>query len=424
MVDPTRYLRLPLIVTFHPLPHSTSTRPRLTNTKLRSTQQFWPTTPSSNSNTALPNLGGGPADQTTPRAANQGNPFEQGQGQPQQQANMPASSHETSSPRLDALSIGSNTSSSSSNYPHSGLRTPTSLNIDQSAYSMHTGPMTPPAGHVGASRPTTGITIGDTMGGMSGIGFGLREPPRMRRAMTGQGGTGQGQGSAQAGAGQAGGKSGLSISTVEVGDDQSEHEQHSGMAATTTANTIHTAGSSSSNDRARAIRGTLTVKLISARNLAVDRAPNATTVSASGRPEPYVVVQFEQNEFVSRPALAGGAEPESPAVSTPAAIGTPSGKSSIPRTNSYGPSLGIASISRAFADAARRTKGGSKTPSATGTGGLTSGQTTPRAGGAPGANGSGAPPMSPGLGGSGYFGGGKNGVGSAGDPVWKEDVSL
>jgi hypothetical protein len=143
----------------------------------------------------------------------------------------------------------------------------------------------------------------------------------------------------------------------------------------------------------------LTVKLISARGLAVEQS----STSGGARPEPYVVVQFEQNEFVSRPALAGN-EPEpqqqqstTQSNSAASSLGT---KTSIPRTNSYGPSLGIASISRAFADAAV----------------LASGQTTPRATGS-------VAPMSPGLGGSGFFGSKSSGS-SAGDPVWKEDVSL
>jgi hypothetical protein len=251
------------------------------------------------------------------------------------------------------------------------------------------------------------------MGGTSGIGFGLKEPPKMRRAMTG------GTGSVSGGGVGGGVKSGLSVSSSagdEWGEDQGQTQQGS-QGQDTPASATNT------NDRARAIRGTLTVKLISARNLAVGSGDAAIGSNGQGKPEPYVVAQFEQNEFVSRPALVGDAavqESNQQQQQASSGVSTAAGKT-IPRTNSYGPSLGIASISRAFADAARRTKGSSAAGGKNGasgqnTGGLTSGQTTPRAGG-PGA---GAGPASPGLGGS-FFG--KVG-GSTADPVWKEDVSL
>lgn len=265
--------------------------------------------------------------------------------------------------------------------------------------------MTPPA-HVGASRPTTGITIGDTMGGTSGIGFGLREPPRMRRAMTGNDNTSA--------------KSSLSNAVDSQGTSTKSPESAH----------VNTNGG---GERARAIRGTLTVKLISARNLAVD------TTDPHNRPEPYVVAQFEQNEFVSRPANATGPNHQSqpqPAqqdsTGTPAAQKPEKEKANIPRTNSYGPSLGIASISRAFADAARRTKGHkSGTPSGGGSGGLASGQTTPKppmspqSGHASLQQQQGRAPVSPTMGASspGNPFGGKNAT-SAADPVWKQDVSF
>ncbi|KAH8085250.1 kinase-like domain-containing protein [Filobasidium floriforme] len=379
-------------------------------------KQFWPTTPSSNNNVALP--GSGPADQTTPRAINHSNPFEQQQQAPFSPSSSSNYQQQSSamSPRLDNLSLQSQS-------PSSGARTPTShshpdlhLNLPPTSLSSldlrHTGPMTPPA-HVGASRPTTGITIGDTMGGTSGIGFGLKEPPKMRRAMTG------GTGSVSGGGVGGGVKSGLSVSSSagdEWGEDQGQTQQGS-QGQDTPASATNT------NDRARAIRGTLTVKLISARNLAVGSGDAAIGSNGQGKPEPYVVAQFEQNEFVSRPALVGDAavqESNQQQQQASSGVSTAAGKT-IPRTNSYGPSLGIASISRAFADAARRTKGSSAAGGKNGasgqnTGGLTSGQTTPRAGG-PGA---GAGPASPGLGGS-FFG--KVG-GSTADPVWKEDVSF
>jgi hypothetical protein len=133
------------------------------------------------------------------------------------------------------------------------------------------------------------------MGGTSGIGFGLKEPPKMRRAMTG------GTGSVSGGGVGGGVKSGLSVSSSagdEWGEDQGQTQQGS-QGQDTPASATNT------NDRARAIRGTLTVKLISARNLAVGSGDAAIGSNGQGKPEPYVVAQFEQNEFVSRPALVG-----------------------------------------------------------------------------------------------------------------------
>ena len=353
---------------------------------------------------------------------NQSNPFDQQQPlspqQQQQQQQQYNQQHSTAmSPRLDTLSLQSQSHSHS---PSSGARTPTTSthpdltltlppSMSSSMEFRHTGPMTPPA-HVGASRPTTGITIGDTMGGTSGIGFGLKEPPKMRRAMTKDGNIVGGAGGA---------KSGLSVSSSATPDGGWQDDAEPGQTQSQTPVSSQESSSAGNNDRARAIRGTLTVKLISARNLAVGSGSDALG-SAGGKPEPYVVAQFEQNEFVSRPALVGDANNNGQDGQQQQQQQQQTQGKTIPRTNSYGPSLGIASISRAFADAARRTKGGAASgggKSGQGTGGLTSGQTTPRAGG-PAAGGGG--PASPGLGGS-FFG--KIG-GSTADPVWKEDVSL
>jgi hypothetical protein len=141
-------------------------------------QQFWPSTPSAGNN-SLPSA---PADQATPRAANVNNPFDQ--IQEPKTSSRPSSVHGVhtgpaavmnteqqgrASPKLGPLA----------NFP-SGLKTPTMAEFG----NISGPPMTPPA-TLGASRPTTGITIGDSLSGTSGMGFGLREPPKMRRALTG-----------------------------------------------------------------------------------------------------------------------------------------------------------------------------------------------------------------------------------------------
>lgn len=231
-------------------------------------------------------------------------------------------------------------------------------------------PMTPPAA-VGMSRPTTGVTIGDSLSGTSGMGFGLREPPKMRRAMTG--GT-DGQSTVAS-----------SASSTEVSKEPHQHNPE------------------------RAPRGTLKIKILAGRGLAI---PPITSSDPGAKPEPYVVVQFEQNEFVSRPPLATnktGAPASSitPGSSAGSAAGSASGKPNLPRTNSYGPSLGISSISRAFADAARRTKSSKNVNKVGGSG---SGASTPKHDVADSI----ASPLS------------ALGLGSASpsDPVWKDEVSF
>lgn len=149
----------------------------------------------------------------------------------------------------------------------------------------------------------------------------------------------------------------------------------------------------------RAPKGTLRIKIVAGRNLAITNpTPEDAAADSSGRPEPYVVIQFEQNEFVSRPAHL-----PTPPPSVPSGSGK-SGKPTTSRSSSYGPSLGIGSISRAFADAARRNKSGSKKGTPGG-----SGATTPK-----NAEGSGT-----GSAGS-WLGQG----GAMADPVWKEEVSF
>lgn len=245
---------------------------------------------------------GGPADQATPRASNQPNPFESAQ---------------PTSPAPGLAKAASALSLSGSPAGGSGFRTPTAGGFG-------------PIGTPGAAQPTTGVTIGDTLDGVGGLGFGLREPPKMLKAMH------SGTGTPRDG-----------TSTPDV--DQA----------------ISPSGPS--------IRGTLNVKLIQARGLNV-------TTGADFEPQPYVVMQFEQNEFVSR---------------TPHPVSNPS---HVPFTQSQPQPLGrtasggLGSITRAFADAMGRK--GKNDP--------VSGNRTPE----PTAQ-------------SGWLG--KPGPG---DPIWKEEVTL
>lgn len=183
-------------------------------------------------------------------------------------------------------------------------------------------------GTPGAAPPTTQVTIGDTLGGAGGVGgFGLHEPPRMLKAM---------------------GKSGTRTPQdgTATPDDPTQGPTQS-------------------------IRGTLNVKLIQARGL---------HVNTEHEPQPYVVMQFEQNEFVSRTPHT---------VTNPSHVPfTTAQPQPVGRTSSGG---GLGSITRAFADAMGRGKGkdGARTPK-------------PEEGGA-----------------GSWFG--KPGPG---DPIWKEEVTL
>lgn len=220
---------------------------------------------------------GGPADQATPRAANQPNPFESAPG---------SSPAPTLAKATSALSLhGPGSPAGHAN----GVRTPTTVGF---------GPITP-----GASQPTTGVTIGDTLDGVGGLGFGLHEPPKMLKALKGSG-----------------------------------------------ARTPHTDGASTPVEGdviQGSIRGTLNVKLISARNLNVSSASEAD-------PQPYVVMQFEQNEFVSRTPHP---------VSNPAQVAFTQSQPQPMSGRTASGSLG--SITRAFSDAIGRKKGetsGARTP--------------------------------------------------------------
>jgi hypothetical protein len=232
----------------------------------------------------------------------------------------------------------------------SGLRTPTT----------HTFPlMTPPImGTPGAAAPTTQVTVGDS------AGFGLHEPPKMRRALS------------------------------KLNDDGQTSPQTptQELADPTAALNLGSSGNHPPHNPERAPRGTLAIKIISARNLAVSTQANAP------QPQPYVVITFEQNEFISRPPHPVSSTEQvgfTTSEAQPKTGAQASGGLNIPKPKDNGP-LGMGTITRAFADAARRTKG-SKTPTANKSGAVT-------------------PELEPQQ--------SWMGKPKAGDPIWKEEVSL
>ncbi|ADV25661.1 AGC/AKT protein kinase [Cryptococcus gattii Ru294] len=304
---------------------------------LKGVKQLWPSS-SSNNNNNNPSSAqspshspshsfsafGGPPDQATPRASAhpQTDPFDAPQavtspaGLTKSAANLSLDPKRTSSP------AGS----------QQGLRTPVS-------HGFASLPLATP----GAGQPTTGVTVGDSVGASGGIGFGLHEPPKMRKAMTHD-----------------------AQSTAESADASTENSQ---------ANLSHTS-------RTTGPKGTLRVKVISARGLAVSHSPGAD-------PQPYVVIQFEKNEYVSRPPHPVTHASSVPfTTSTPQPIGTPN---NLTRSSS---GLGVGAISRAFADAVGRSK---KKEDG-------SGSMTPKAEEPSGGSWLGKP--------------------GPGDPVWKEEVSF
>lgn len=290
---------------------------------------------------------GGPSDQATPRASATNNPFESAQiGAP-----SPGLSKAASTLSLDP------TKRSQSPLP-SGLRTPT----------PH-GFMPLPLGTPGAGQPTTGLTVGDQVGSSGSIGFGLHEPPKMRKALskiTEDGRTIQET------------DNGVSPPNTAMADTM--HIDESSSAMSQNSSTVSSSGSSNNG----APRGTLAVKLISARGLAVSHSPGAN-------PQPYVVMTFEQNEFVSRPPHPAASPASVPFTTAQAQPVTPG---HLTRSSS---GLGVSTITRAFAEAVGRGKSKKDLDG--------SGAQTPRA-------------EEPSGGGSWL---GKPGPG---DPVWKEEVSL
>jgi hypothetical protein len=289
---------------------------------------------------------GGPSDQATPRASAVNNPFDSansGSG-----AQTPGLSKATSGLTLDAAAASKR---SQSPMP-SGLRTPT----------PH-GFMPLPLGTPGIGQPTTGVTVGDQVGSSGSIGFGLHEPPKMRKAMsklTDQSNTVPSDPSTTSFDGSP---------TQATADTMQVDEASAPMAASQ---------SHAANGQAR---GTLNVKLISARGLAVSHATDAN-------PQPYVVMTFEQNEFVSRPPHANSSLSSVPFTQ---AQPTPVTPGNLTRSTS---GLAVSTITRAFAEAVRGKKKDAEA----------SGAQTPRA----------EEPS----------GGGWLGKPGPGDPVWKEEVSL
>ena len=264
-------------------------------------QQLWPSSgsqsqsQSSTKDTSSPNLSpsasfsnlGGPSDQATPKASAQSNPFDL------------VSTSANLSRSTASLSLDNNKRSASPASFQNGLRTPTS-------HGFAPLPLSTP----GAGQPTTSVTVGDTVGQQSGIGFGLHEPPKMRKAM------------------QDGSK------TPVAGSPPNQIQ-----AQTQPPNKVDNGHSSNSQ-----ARGTLQVKLISARGLAVSHNPDSTS-------QPYVVMQFEQNEYVSRAphpvASSASSVPFTQAQPQPVTPGN------LTRSQS---GLGVGTITRAFAEAVGRGK--------------------------------------------------------------------
>jgi protein-serine/threonine kinase len=288
---------------------------------------------------------GGPSDQATPRASAVNNPFDSANTGLQ----TPGLSKATSGLTLDAASA----KRSQSPLP-SGLRTPTPHGL--------------PLGTPGAGQPTTGVTVGDQVGSSGSIGFGLHEPPKMRKAMSKL--TEQGNNTVPLDATTAG-----TSPTPASADTMQVDESSAPMA-----NSQSTQSQSQSHANSQP-RGTLAVKLVSARGLAVSHAADAN-------PQPYVVMTFEQNEFVSRPPRATNVA----SVPFTQAQPTPMTPGNLTRSTS---GLAVSTITRAFAEAVGR---GKKKDSEN------SGAKTPRA----------EEPS----------GGGWLGKPGPGDPVWKEEVSL
>jgi protein-serine/threonine kinase len=150
------------------------------------------------------------------------------------------------------------------------------------------------------------MTVGGSVGQNQGMGFGLHEPPKMRKAMSKLG---------------------------NEGENQTQGDQAQGTA---TPPTHHSSP-----------RGTLAVKLISARGLAVSHS--------GAPPEPYVVMQFEQNEFISRSPHSVSSHTSIPFTTAQAQPMIPA--SPVPGNLTRSASgLGVGTISRAFAEAMGRGK--------------------------------------------------------------------
>ena len=236
-----------------------------------------------------------------------------------------------------------------------------------------------PLGTPGAGQPTTGVTVGDAVGGNAGIGFGLHEPPKMRKAMSAsKDGTRTPVGESPPDISTDGSSSAAGTFISTSTSTMSSSKLSEGSATTTT--------STSSTNTAHAPRGTLSVKLISARGLAVSPNPDV-------QPQPYVVMQFEQNEFVSRPPRPVSSPASVPFTTAQAQPMTPG---NLTRSTS---GLGVGTITRAFAEAVGRGKG--------------------KKDGNGGAGGGASQTQSEEVEGGSWLG-----KAGPGDPVWKEEVSL
>jgi hypothetical protein len=239
-----------------------------------------------------------------------------------------------------------------------------------------------PLGTPGPGQATVGVTVGDS----SGIGFGLHEPPKMRKAMTKLG---------QVGDTAVDANPTMSYGMVNPPDTMPAPSDHEGphpqgsfasdSSSSTTSSTHSSNTHPSSHHHHGAPRGTLSVKLISARGLAVSH-------SSYAQPQPYVVMQFEQNEFVSSPPRPVASPASVPFTTAHAQPMTPG---NLTRSTS---GLGVGTISRAFAEAVGRGKG--KKDGYDGSGAMTPKAEEPAGGGS-------------------WLG--KPGPG---DPVWKEEVAL
>ncbi|KAL7420623.1 Serine/threonine-protein kinase [Cryptotrichosporon argae] len=304
---------------------------------LKGVKQLWPSSgasasgPSQSQSAASPTLSpspsfaslGGPADQATPRASAQANPFD-----------TPSLARAASGLSLAAPSHASAAGGAARpGSPPTGLRTPTT-----SSFAL-------PLGTPGASAPTTAMTVGDTLGSTGG--FGLHEPPKMRKALSKNGAPAPAPTDAEGSSPASAPRPASPATTPGPNTYANPLEPAAPPAGASTAATaggaVDTADASSlSAGPAVAIRGTLNVRLISARGLNVGARVAAS--GAADAPQPYVVMQFEQNEFVSR---------------TPHPVATAAAHQSVPFTQSQPQPLsrqssglgGIGGIGRAFAEA-------------------------------------------------------------------------
>ena len=139
------------------------------------------------------------------------------------------------------------------------VTTPQALTNDHKSHTLISHPLTPPAAAALPTRPTTGLSLHAPV-------FNMQQPPPPKRSI-------------------------LSATATSTLSPRPPSSPHSSM--TSPAPHHHPNGSSTPTTAphpSSSPRGQIHVKLISARGLNV----------RSSRARPYVVVQFEQNEFISR----------------------------------------------------------------------------------------------------------------------------